>query len=126
MPRNGQNPFNYLFNHAFFQILTGPGRMDWEHVVYDTEAQTGKRDEVQQGAPLRDKNGETARRRTKDISLTRDYLGDGGYLRRSRSSQSTGCGLLDLGDACEYEKWVAGGVGWLFIGVAGIYLCICS
>lgn len=48
--------------------------------------------------------------------MARDDLGDGGYLRRSRSSQSTGCGLLDLGDACEYEKWVAGGVGWFGVG----------
>lgn len=62
--------------------------------------------------------------------MARDHLGDGGYLRRSRSSQSTGCGLLDLGDACEYEKWVAGGVGWfVYWGGKGnlfmyMYVCI--
>lgn len=55
---------------------------------------------------------ENRKHEEKDTGLARDHLGDGGYLRRSRSSQPTGCGLLDLGDACEYEKWVAGGVGW--------------
>lgn len=111
-----------------WQALNG---WDWGHLVHDTEALTGKRG---RGSRERgDLRGGEKRRgqetwRRKVTGLARDHLGDGGYLRRSRSSQSTGCGLLDLGDACEYEKWVAGGVGWfVYWGGKGksIYVYIC-
>lgn len=50
-------------------MLTGPDRMAWGHVVYDTEAQTGKRDGGQEGISAREKNGETGKMKNKRYQL---------------------------------------------------------